>query len=59
MRIFAILITSANGTMQQLHARMPVILEATDWPAWLGEVEGYSPTLMRRAPNDIPVSLAG
>jgi putative SOS response-associated peptidase YedK len=62
VRTFAILTTGANGTMQQLHERMPVILEATDWPAWLGEVEGDPPALMRPAADDIlnlwPVSRA-
>jgi len=62
MRTFAILTTSANGTMQQLHERMPVILEAADWPAWLGEVEGEATPLMRPAADDVlhfwPVSRA-
>jgi putative SOS response-associated peptidase YedK len=62
MRTFAILTTSANATMQQLHGRMPVILEAADWPAWLGEVEGDAPALMRPAAGDVlhlwPVSRA-
>lgn len=62
MRSFAILTTSANGTMSQLHERMPVILEAADWPAWLGEVEGDVPALMRPAADGVlnlwPVSRA-
>jgi putative SOS response-associated peptidase YedK len=53
MRTFAILTTSANSTMQQLHKRMPVILEAADWPAWLGEVKGDPPALMRPAADDV------
>jgi putative SOS response-associated peptidase YedK len=48
--------------MQQLHERMPVILEAVGWPAWLGEVEGDAPALMRPAADDVlnlwPVSRA-
>ena len=62
MRTFAILTTRATGTMQQLHERMPVILEAADWPAWLGEVEGDPSALMLPAADDIlnlwPVSRA-
>jgi len=62
MRTFAILTTSANVTMQQLHERMPVILEAPDWPAWLGEIEGDARALMRPAADDLlnlwPVSRA-
>jgi putative SOS response-associated peptidase YedK len=48
--------------MQQLHARMPVILEAPDWPTWLGEAEGDATALMRPAADDVlnlwPVSRA-
>ena len=29
----------ANASMEELHDRMPVILEPEDWSAWLGEVE--------------------
>jgi hypothetical protein len=38
-RTFAILTTTANRAMTQLHERMPVILEPSDWPLWLGEAE--------------------
>jgi putative SOS response-associated peptidase YedK len=36
LRTFAIITTEANVQMSALHNRMPVILEAEDWPAWLG-----------------------
>ena len=62
VRTFAILTTSANATMRQLHERMPVILEAADWPAWLGEVEGDPQALLRPAADTVlrlwPVSRA-
>ena len=62
IRSFAILTTTANATMRQLHARMPVILEPAQWPVWLGEAEGDPAALMRPAPNDVlrlwPVSRA-
>lgn len=32
---YAIITTSANDKISQLHHRMPVILEAGDWDAWL------------------------
>jgi putative SOS response-associated peptidase YedK len=38
LRTFTILTTTANATMSRLHERMPVILEAADWAAWLGEM---------------------
>ena len=39
--------------MQQLHDRMPVVLEARDWPVWLGEVEADPASLLRPAANDV------
>ncbi len=62
LRTFAILTTGANATMRQLHERMPVVLETADWPAWLGEVPGEPPALLRPAGDDVlrlwPVSRA-
>jgi putative SOS response-associated peptidase YedK len=62
IRTFAILTTSANGTMAQLHERMPVILEPAGWPLWLGEAEGDPAALMRPAADNVlhlwPVSRA-
>ena len=62
LRTFAIMTTAANGTMQQLHDRMPVILEQEDWPAWLGETDGNPLALTRPAAEDVlklwPVSRA-
>ena len=62
VRSFAILTTAANATMRQLHERMPVILEAEDWPAWLGEAPGDALALMRPAGDAVlrlwPVSRA-
>ncbi len=62
LRTFAIMTTAANGTMSQLHDRMPVILEPEHWPVWLGEVEGDALGLMRPAADDVlrlwPVSRA-
>lgn len=53
LRTFAILTTAANMTMRQLHGRMPVILEESNWPEWLGEVAGNAPGLMQPAGNDV------
>lgn len=63
LRTFAIITTTANTMMAPVHDRMPVILEALDWPAWLGEVEnGDVSALLRPASNDVlrvwPVSTA-
>ncbi len=45
--------TSANATMRQLHERMQVILEPTDWPTWLGEDTGDAMGLMRPAADHV------
>ena len=48
----AIVTTGANTAMQQIHHRMPVILEAEDWPLWLGENGKGAAPLMRAASED-------
>jgi putative SOS response-associated peptidase YedK len=53
LRTFAIITTTANATMQQVHERMPVILEAPDLPAWLGETEGDPVDLLRPAAEGV------
>ena len=62
IRTFTILTARANNTMQQLHERMPVILEPADWSVWLGETDSSAADLMRPAADDIlhfwPVSRA-
>ena len=47
IRSFTIVTTSANDTLRPLHERMPVVLEAADWPVWLGEAEGHPADLLR------------
>jgi putative SOS response-associated peptidase YedK len=47
IRSFTIVTTSANDTLRPLHERMPVVLEAGDWPAWLGETDGNPAELLR------------
>jgi putative SOS response-associated peptidase YedK len=49
VRSFAILTTSANDVMRQLHERMPVILDERDWAPWLGEAAAEPSALMRPA----------
>jgi putative SOS response-associated peptidase YedK len=52
-RSFAIITTAANATLAVLHDRMPVVLEATDWPLWLGEAAGNAATLLRPAGKSV------
>lgn len=47
VRSFAIVTTTANAQMAALHERMPVILEPSDWPGWLGETEADPTVLLR------------
>lgn len=41
-----ILTTTTNEIMGELHNRMPVILDETDWPKWLGEEPATHDELM-------------
>jgi hypothetical protein len=50
-RNFAIMTTRPNAEVDDLHDRMPVILEEQDWRVWLGEAEGDHGALLRPAPD--------
>ncbi len=52
-RTFAIITADANGLMAPVHNRMPVVIEAADWPVWLGEAEGDPVALLRPAGEDV------
>lgn len=52
-RSFCIITTSANSVRVPIHARMPVVLEPADWPAWLGEIDGDPAALLRPAADDV------
>ncbi len=39
LKSFAIITTQANNLLRPLHDRMPVLLAADNWAAWLGETE--------------------
>ncbi len=62
VRTFCLLTTEAKRPMQTVHHRMPVILEAEDWPLWLGEQDGDVNALLRPAADDVlrlwPISTA-
>jgi putative SOS response-associated peptidase YedK len=49
----AIVTTGANQSMEQIHHRMPVILEPDDWPLWLGEQGKGAAPLMQAAQDDV------
>lgn len=49
----AIVTTPANATLAPIHDRMPLIIEPTDWPLWLGEAGHGAARLMRPAADDL------
>ena len=53
LQTFATITTDANELLAPIQDRMPVIIEKTDWPVWLGEAEGDPGALLRAAPNDV------
>ena len=59
MRTFTIVTTSANATLRPLHERMPVVLEPSDWPAWLGETETDPTALLRSSAAEFRVWRVG
>ena len=46
VRSFAIATTTANALCRPVHERMPVILPATAWSAWLGETKAAEEALL-------------
>lgn len=59
----AVITTTANRTVAQLHDRMPVVLDREDWPLWLDPAvtdSGLLSAILRPAPDDalelVPVS---
>lgn len=48
----AIVTTSANAAVSQIHHRMPVIVAQQDWPLWLGEAGKGAATLMHACADE-------
>ena len=53
VRALAIITTNANAMMAELHDRKLVILEGSDWPTWLGEVEDDPVTPLKPSADDV------
>jgi len=49
----AIVTTPANQHLSSIHHRMPLILEAEDWPLWLGEAGKGAARLMKPGPEGV------
>ncbi len=59
LRSCAILTTSANATLKPIHHRMPVILDAANWDAWLTTPESEAASLLPLlvpAPDDLLIA---
>lgn len=52
-RTFAIITTDANAVARQVHPRMPVVLEQSDWASWLGDTEADPAALLRPAGDGV------
>jgi putative SOS response-associated peptidase YedK len=52
LRCCALVTTAANAVMSQVHHRMPVLIEADDWPLWLGEDGHGAASLMAASADD-------
>jgi putative SOS response-associated peptidase YedK len=56
VRTFSIITTGANATLEPIHDRMPVILPASAWDAWLAPAPaepGELLALLQPAPDDL------
>ncbi|QEW21569.1 hypothetical protein LA6_003781 [Marinibacterium anthonyi] len=49
----AIVTTAASQAMSRIHHRMPLILDPSDWPLWLGEDGKGAARLMQPGPEDL------
>ena len=59
LRTFTIVTTNANAVLRPIHERMPVILEPSDWPTWLGEVDDDPAHLLRPSAAELRVWRVG
>jgi len=51
IRSFALVTTAANADMRPLSDRMPLVVQAEDWPTWLGETRADPGSLLQPAPD--------
>jgi len=49
----AVVTTSANAKMAEIHHRLPVIVRPEDWPLWLGESGKGAAALMRPVSDSV------
>jgi putative SOS response-associated peptidase YedK len=54
-RTYCIITTAALGAMAEIHDRMPLVLEESDWALWPGEVPGDFAALLRPSAEGVLV----
>ncbi len=47
VRTYCIITVPATGAVAEIHDRMPLVLDESNWPVWLGEVPGDPVALLR------------
>jgi len=53
VRTYCIITVPAQGTIAEIHDRMPLVLNETDWAVWLGETPGDPAALLRPASDTL------
>jgi putative SOS response-associated peptidase YedK len=53
VRTYCIITVPSNVQVAPIHDRMPLVLEQTDWPLWLGEAPGDPAALLRPSADDV------
>jgi putative SOS response-associated peptidase YedK len=55
LRTYCIITIEAASAVAEIHDRMPLVLDETDWAVWLGEVPGDPARLLRAPADDVLV----
>jgi putative SOS response-associated peptidase YedK len=55
VRTYCIITVPAQGAIAEIHDRMPLVLDETDWAVWLGETPGDPAALLRPASDMLVV----
>lgn len=52
MRTYCIITVQATGAVAEIHDRMPLVIEESDWAVWLGETPGDPMALLRQSADN-------
>ncbi len=56
LRTYCLVTVAANADVAPIHDRMPLVLEAPDWPLWLGEQPGDPAALLHPSPAGVLIA---